>query len=116
MKFARYVFIAILTCASVSAMAQSCPKVAYSTPNATLKSLVAAVNCMNSATEKSVDAPAADRGSKSALSVETFQIIGPQHTRTYRHAASARLIVRNAGDGQIQSVPITHCADIDAAP
>lgn len=105
MKFVRYVFVAIFASASVSAMAQSCPKVAYSTPNATLKSLVAAVNCMNSATEKSVDAPAADRGSKSALSVETFQIIGPQHTRIYRHVVFAVLSVP-VGNG-IKTVAVT---------
>src|SRR4029450_11540523 len=105
MKFVRYVFVAIFVSVSVSAMAQSCPKVTYSTPNATLKSLVAAVNCMNSATEKSGDVPVADKASKSALSVETFQIIGPQHTRNYRHVVFAVLSVP-VGNG-IKTVAVT---------
>ena len=43
--------------------------------------------------------------SKSALSVETFQIIGPQHTRTYRHVVFAVLSVP-VGNG-IKTVAVT---------
>jgi hypothetical protein len=105
MSVARYVSVLVLIVASASAMAESCPKVTYSTPNATLKDLVAAVNCMNSAPEKPGEVAAADKTSKSGLSVESFQIIGPQHTRNYRHVVFAVLSVP-VGNG-IKTVAVT---------
>jgi hypothetical protein len=109
MSVARYVSVLVLTVASASAMAESCPKVTYSTPNATLKDLVAAVNCMNSTREKPLEAAAADKMSKSGLSVESFQIIGPQHTRNYRHVVFAVLSVP-VGNGT-KTVTVTKESD-----
>ena len=81
------VLVALMT---VAATAQPCSKVAYTTPNSTIKGLVASVNCLVSS-EKVKDA----RGeiSKAGLLVDSFQIIGPQHTRNYRKILLAILSV-----------------------
>ncbi len=74
--------LAFLLFFSAAASAQTCPKVIPSTESATVKSLVASVNCLVSA-EKS-KAAHGEMTSKGALSVDSFQIIGPQHTRNYK--------------------------------
>lgn len=109
MKLFPFVCAVVVSLGSACAMAQSCPKVAYSTPNATLKQLVAAVNCMNSANDRPSEVPSSDKGSKSGLGVETFQIIGPQHTRIYRHVVFAVLSVP-VGNG-IKTVAVTKEAE-----
>lgn len=94
MKFARHTLILATALFASNLGAQTCPKVSYTTPNSTLKNLVAAVNCMNSASQKTAETAApVDKTSKSGLSVDTFQIIGPQHTRNYRHVLFAVLAV-----------------------
>ena len=93
MKSARFMLVVIVVGISARVMAQSCPKVAYSTPNTTIKDLVAAVNCMNGANEKTSNLSPTDKGAKAGLSVESFQIIGPQHTRNFRHVVFAVLAV-----------------------
>jgi hypothetical protein len=104
MRVARYVCLSVVMFAACNLLAETCPKVAYSTPNATIKNLVAAVNCMNRS-EKSTEMAADDKAPKPALSVETFPIIGPQHTRNYRHVVFAVLSVP-VGNG-IKSVAVT---------
>jgi hypothetical protein len=73
---------------SVSAGAQSCPKVAYTTVAATTKNMVASVNCLvaRSATGHS-------EVNKAGLMVESFPVVGPQHTRSYRKIVLAMISV-----------------------
>jgi hypothetical protein len=88
----RFVLITgTLFLASVAG-AQTCPKVVYSTPTATLKSLVAAVNCLAAGTSeppKTVQA--------SGIQVDSFQIVGPQHSRPYSSVVLAVLSVPTGG-------------------
>jgi hypothetical protein len=65
---------------SVATGAQSCPKVSYTTPAATTRQMVTSVNCLVART------PAGRRteANKAGFLVESFPIIGPQHTRRYR--------------------------------
>jgi hypothetical protein len=69
--------------------AQTCPKIKYTTQTTTLKNVVDVVNCMNSGADKSststVESP------QSGFLVETFQVVGPQHSRAYRNVAFAVL-------------------------
>lgn len=80
----------LLVLPAAAATAQSCSKVAYTTPNPTIKNLVASVNCLVS-TEKVKEARG--EASKARLSVDSFPIIGPQHTRNYRKVLLAILSV-----------------------
>ena len=86
-----------LTCAllillpALVAAAQTCPKVVLTTETATVKSLVASVNCLVSA-EKTKTTYSEGMG-KGALAVESFQIIGPQHTHNYKKVVLAILSV-----------------------
>jgi hypothetical protein len=77
----------LLGCAA-AASAQPCPKVAYTTPTATTKAMVMSVNCLVARS----DAPRAEVN-KGAFQVETFAVIGPQHTRSYRKIVLAMLSV-----------------------
>jgi hypothetical protein len=73
---------------SVTARAQSCPKVVYTTTAATTKNVVASVNCL-------VAKSAASHGevNKASLMVDSFPVIGPQHTRSYRKIVLAMISV-----------------------
>src|ERR1700730_17268422 len=73
---------------SASVVAQSCPKVAYTTPAATTKQMVTSVNCLVAHTAVS----RAD-GNKAAFVVESFPVIGPQHTHSYQKIVLAVLSV-----------------------
>jgi hypothetical protein len=73
---------------SVVAGAQSCPKVAYTTPAATTKQMVTSVNCLVARTAVS----RAD-GNKTSYMVESFPVIGPQHTHSYQRIVLAVLSV-----------------------
>lgn len=74
---------------STAAIAQPCPKVNYTTEAATVRKLVAAVNCLvGSGTPK-----AASMSAPGVPMVDTFPVIGPQHTRTYRKIVVALLSV-----------------------
>ncbi len=65
-----------------AAWTQPCPKVTYTTPTETMKSLVASVNCLvSSATEKTKSAHTDFL--KTGFLVDSFPIIGPRHTHSY---------------------------------
>jgi hypothetical protein len=65
-----------------AAWTQPCPKVTYTTPTETMKSLVASVNCLvSSATEKTISAHTDFL--KTGFLVDSFPVIGPRHTHSY---------------------------------
>ena len=68
--------------------AQSCPKVVYTTTAATTKSMVASVNCL-----VAKSAAARSEVNKAGLAVESFPVVGPQHTRSYRKIVLAMISV-----------------------
>jgi hypothetical protein len=108
---------AVLVALSASvpgAFAQNCPKVVYSTPNVTMKNLVAAVNCLNA--NGAAEAPAAKPVSaKGSMQVDSFQIVGPQHSRPYSSVVLAVLSVpTGAGTKTAVVTPDTHEATITA--
>jgi hypothetical protein len=73
---------------STMAMAQSCPKVVYTTAAATTKKMVASVNCLvakNAAGHSEVN--------QAGLMVESFPVVGPQHTHSYRKIVLAMISV-----------------------
>jgi hypothetical protein len=95
-----------------SGFAQTCPKVVYSTPTATLKSLVAAVNCLAAGT---TEVPKAAATAKSGMQVDSFQIVGPQHSRPYSSVVLAVLSVPTGGVTKTAVVtPDTHEATVTA--
>jgi hypothetical protein len=73
---------------SAAAVAQSCPKVAYTTPAATTRQMVTSVNCLVART-----AVSRTEVNKAGFMVESFPVIGPQHTRSYRKIVLAVLSV-----------------------
>jgi hypothetical protein len=73
---------------SVTAGAQSCPKVVYTTNAATTKNMVASVNCL-----VAKSAASHSEVNKVGLMVESFPVIGPLHTRTYRKIVLAMISV-----------------------
>ena len=88
---------------AASVQAQTCPKASYTTSiTATLKSLIAAVNCLatNSENAASAPAPAPARpavATKGGVQVDSFQIVGPQHSRAYQQVVLAVLAVPTGG-------------------
>ena len=75
-----------------AALAQPCPKVTYTTPTETMKSLVASVNCLvSSAAEKTKSVPSDFL--KTGFLVDSFPIIGPRHTHSYPRIVLAMLSV-----------------------
>jgi len=83
-------FVLLLFFSAELASGQSCPKVTYSTESATVKSLVATVNCLASAEKAKA---AHGEMAKGAFLVDSFQIVGPQHTRNYKKVVLAILSV-----------------------
>jgi hypothetical protein len=78
----------------VSGMAQSCPKVVYTTAAVTTRNMVASVNCLVAKSAKSAPGGTSrSEVSKAALMVESFPVIGPQHTRSYRKIVLAMISV-----------------------
>jgi hypothetical protein len=73
---------------SATAEAQSCPNVVYTTTAATTKSMVASVNCL-----VAKSAASHSEVNKAGLMVESFPVIGPQHTRSYRKIVLAMISV-----------------------
>jgi hypothetical protein len=71
-----------------AAVAQSCAKVVYTTSGATMKNVVASVNCLVARS-----ASGRTETNKAGLMVESFPVIGPQHTRSYRKIVLAMLSV-----------------------
>jgi hypothetical protein len=95
----RWLILAIAL--SASAHAQTCPKVAYTSTTATLKDLVAAVNCLGSATEPS----GSPKASGKVMQAESFQIVGPQHSRPYSNLVMVLLTMQTANG--IRSAVVT---------
>jgi hypothetical protein len=65
-----------------AASAQPCPKVAYTTPTETMKSLVASVNCLVSSAAEKTKSVHTDL-LKTGFLVDSFPIVGPRHTHSY---------------------------------
>ena len=75
-------------------MAQSCPKVVYTTATVTTRNMVASVNCLVAKSAKSASSGTSrSEVNKAALMVESFPVIGPQHTRSYRKIVLAMISV-----------------------
>jgi hypothetical protein len=96
------VLAAILTLA-MAASAETCPRVSYTTTASTLRSLVAAVNCLNARTQ-SEETPVSVRSaaaepvpSKGGMEVDSVKIVGPQHSRPYAQVVMAVLTVPTGG-------------------
>jgi hypothetical protein len=75
---------------SAFAGAQSCPKVVYTTAAATTRNMVASVNCL---VAKSAAGHTESTVNKAGLMVESFPVIGPQHTHSYRKIVLAMISV-----------------------
>jgi|ERR1700733_7808196 hypothetical protein len=76
-------------------MAQPCPKVSYTTETATMRKLIATVNCLvANGGEKS--SPSMTEGG-SGVQVDTIRIIGPQHRGPY-HKITVVILSVPAGD------------------
>lgn len=88
MRFGTGSFAALFLLAC-TAFAQPCPKVTYTTEAATVKKLVASVNCLVGGAEKAKTATTETTGPQ----VDTFQMVGPQHSRTYRKIVVVLLVV-----------------------
>jgi len=73
---------------SATAEAQSCPHVVYTTTAATTKSMVTSVNCL-----VAKSAASHSEVNKAGLMVESFPVVGPQHTRRYRKIVLAMISV-----------------------
>lgn len=92
----RFGFLAlILLLASATGSAQNCPKVSLTTTTSTLKDLVAAVNCLATTTEQAAT-PKTGASGKS-MQVESFQIVGPQHSHPYANLVMVFLTVPTGG-------------------
>jgi len=102
----------VALCVSVpGAFAQNCPKVVYSTPSATTKNLVAAVNCLNANSGTAAKTVSA----RGAMQVDSFQIVGPQHSRPYTGVVLALLAVpAGAGTKTVVVTPDSHEATVTA--
>jgi hypothetical protein len=85
----------ILLLASAAGSAQNCPKVALTTTTSTLKDLVAAVNCLTTNTEQGGTPKTAASGK--SMQVESFQIVGPQHSHPYANIVMVVLTVPTGG-------------------
>ena len=112
--------LAVILALAASANAETCPKVSYSsnTP-ATLKSLIAAVNCLSAAESPAVapahEAAPAKAPIKGGVQVDAFQIVGPQHSRSYGQVVLAVLTVPTGGSTKTAVVtPDTHEASVTA--
>ena len=88
--------VLVVSMAAASAVAQNCPKVAYSSPTATLRDLVAAVNCLAASNEQANATKPAT--SPKAMQAESFQIVGPQHSHPYPGLVMVLLTVPTGGN------------------
>ncbi|MBZ5704984.1 MAG: hypothetical protein LAN63_06490 [Acidobacteriia bacterium] len=88
MRLGALSLAAFLLLAGVT-LAQPCPKVTYTTEAATVKKLVASVNCLVGGVEKSKTAATETTGPQ----VDTFQMVGLQHSRSYRKIVVVLLVV-----------------------
>lgn len=81
--------LSIFFCAAAGA--QSCPKVTYTTPTVTTRQMVTSVNCLVSRSAAAGHDQA--NVNKAGLMVESFPVVGPQHTRSYRKIVLAMISV-----------------------
>jgi len=86
LRFAALAVVLGLTLAGVAA-AEPCPKVLTTTEtSATLRAIVKAVNCLVESSSAPAPGSATLRASsepRGGVQVDTWPIVGPQHTRTY---------------------------------
>ena len=75
--------------------AENCPKVTYTNMASTLKDLVAVVNCLATSNEQANTAKAPSVSK--AMQAESFQIVGPQHSRPYPNPVMVLLTVPTGG-------------------
>jgi len=80
---------------SLAVSAQTCPKVAYTNTTSTVKDLVAVVNCLAASNEQASAAKAP--ATAKAMQAESFQIVGPQHSRPYPNLVMVLLTVPTGG-------------------
>jgi len=80
---------------SLAVSAQTCPKVAYTNTTSTVKDLVAVVNCLAAGNEQASAAKAP--ATAKAMQAESFQIVGPQHSRPYPNLVMVLLTVPTGG-------------------
>lgn len=112
--------LAVILALAAVASAQTCPKVSYTTNTpATLKNLIAAVNCLSANSESVAAAPAHEaapvKAAKGGVQVESFQIVGPQHSRSYGQVVLAVLTVPTGGSTKTAVVtPDSHEANVTA--
>ena len=85
----------VLALMAANAVAQTCPKVAYTSTAATLKDLVTVVNCL-AANNEQTSVPKTPVSAKS-MQAEAFQIVGPQHSRPYLNLVMVLLTVPTGG-------------------
>lgn len=96
MKYSAKILIAAMMLMGNVAFCQPCAKVKYTTTAATMKTLVATVNCLV-AQSGAMSGKAGSTEETSGLSVDAFRIVGPQHTRGYRKVVLGLLVIP-AGD------------------
>jgi hypothetical protein len=75
--------------------AENCPKVTYTNMASTLKDVVAVVNCLATNIEQA-NASKAPSALK-AMQAESFQIVGPQHSRPYPNLVMVLLTMPTGG-------------------
>ena len=96
-------FLFLIVAITTLGHGQTCPKVAYTSTSSTLKELVAAVNCLAANTETGGTAKTGAPGK--AMQAESFQIVGPQHSRPYSNLVMVLLTVQT-GNG-LKSAVVT---------
>jgi hypothetical protein len=88
MRFLSLSLASLLLAGRALAFAETCPKVSYTTPSATTKAMVTTVNCLVSKSTPNRVEPKTP-----GVQVESFPVIGPQHTRGYRKIVLALLSI-----------------------
>jgi hypothetical protein len=75
--------------------AENCPKVTYTNLTSTLKDVVAVVNCLATSIEQANAAKAPS--TTKAMQAESFQIVGPQHSRPFPNLVMVLLTMPTGG-------------------
>jgi hypothetical protein len=78
----RPLYVCLAAALSLTAQAQPCPKVSYTTEAASVRKLITTVNCLVS--NEAEKAPSTASENTSGVQVDTVRIIGPQHRGPYR--------------------------------
>lgn len=85
----------LLLFAPLTLSAENCPKVTYTNLTSTLKDVVAVVNCLATSIEQANAAKAPS--TTKAMQAESFQIVGPQHSRPYPNLVMVLLTMPTGG-------------------